>query len=240
MNSHHRHSIRLNGYDYSRAGAYFVTTCTQNRACLFGDIVHGDMQLNNAGEMIQTVWDELQMRFKDIELDEFIVMPNHTHGIIVLPHRRGESCIRPVIHPDEYSVIPPNTRPNDGGDDGNDDGANVEGDHKDRPYVGDNDRPCRPNGTLPNTVGRIVQAFKSITTHAYINGVKQSGLRPFPGKLWQRNYWEHIIRNEPELNRIRTYIRHNPAQWESDKLKNPGVGGVRESATEYAVEAWMI
>lgn len=77
------------------------------------------------------------------------------------------------------------------------------GDHKDRPYGGS-------GGTLPGTVGRIIQAFKSISTHEYTVGVKNSGWPPFPGKLWQRNYWEHIIRNETELNHIKEYILNNP------------------------------
>jgi len=239
---HNRHSIRLNGYDYSCAGAYFITVCAHHRACLFGKIMHGDMQLNHAGEMIQTVWDGLQMRFNDIEWDEFVVMPNHMHGIIVLPRRRrrrGESCIRPPIRPP--------VRPQGICDD-----TKNKGDHKDRPYDGDdsnhachpdgddNNRTGYPNGTSPDSLGRIVQAFKSITTHAYINGVKQSGWPPFSGKLWQRNYWDHIVRNEPELNRIRSYIRHNPSLWESDKLKTSNVGGVHEPASEYAEEAWML
>ena len=81
---HHRRSIRLHGYDYSRAGAYFVTICTQNRECLFGKIENGNMRLNDAGRMVQTTWNELAFRFAMVELDEFIIMPNHVHGVIVL------------------------------------------------------------------------------------------------------------------------------------------------------------
>lgn len=73
---------------------------------------------------------------------------------------------------------------------------------------------------LPDTVGRVVQAFKSITTHEYVRGVKQYGWPRFKGKLWQRNYYEHVIRNDGQLNRIRKYIIENPAKWESD-LENP-------------------
>ncbi len=83
------------------------------------------------------------------------------------------------------------------------------GDHKDRPY-----------GTLPGTVGRVVQAFKSITTHEYTRGVKQCGWPRFKGKIWQRNYYEHVIRSDGELNRIRKYIAENPAQWALDR-ENP-------------------
>ncbi len=192
-----RRSIRLKGYDYSRAGAYFVSVCAHNRACLFGEIAdlsafgHAQagrqMVLNDAGRMVEFVWGKLPVRFDRLELDEFVVMPNHIHSIFVLC-RRGEPCVRPMF-----------------------DQPAKQGEHKVRPY-----------GTLPNTVGRIVQAFKSVTTHEYINGVKQHGWPPFPGKLWQRNYYEHVIRNENELNRIREYIINNPKKWAFDR-DNPDV-----------------
>lgn len=233
---HQRRSIRLQGYDYAQAGAYFVTICTQQKACLFGKIVHGEMQLNEAGKMIDEVWHQLPMRFDTLALDEFVVMPNHIHGILVLQEgdsktgdhkdhpyamrnidRRGESRIRP-----ESCIRPHAVRNTNDGDD-----------HKDRPYATRNinrrgescirPHPMRhthPRGTLPDTVGRIVQAFKSITTHAYITGVKQQGWSPFAGKLWQRNYWEHIVRNESDWHQICEYIHNNPLQWELDQL-NP-------------------
>ena len=211
---HRRRSIRLRGYDYSQAGAYFVTICSQSRICFFGDIVDGDICLNDSGRMIQAIWDNLPIRFHHIRLDEFTVMPNHIHGIIILA-RRGESCIRPDIRPESNGPL---------GD--HHSGDHILGDHKDRPYgtlPETENYTHRPHGTLSNTFGRIVQAFKSISTHKYIIGVKQSGWPPFPGKLWQRNYWEHIVRYESEMNRIREYIRNNPSQWELDKL-NPGTG----------------
>jgi REP element-mobilizing transposase RayT len=79
-----RRSLRLQGYDYAQAGAYFVTTCTQNRTCLFGEVADGSMRLNSAGELAATVWNNVLERFPGIELDMFVVMPNHLHGIIVL------------------------------------------------------------------------------------------------------------------------------------------------------------
>ena len=181
---HQRRSIRLQGYDYSKAGAYFITICAKERQCLFGDITDGTMRKNDAGQMVQMVWNNLPNRFGNMDLDEFTVMPNHFHGIVTLS-RRGEACLRPS----QSSVKP--------------------GDHKDRPY-----------GTRPDSIGRVVQAFKSITTHQYINGVRCSGWHPFPGKLWQRNYWDHINRDEAELTNIREYIVNNPFLWESDQL-NP-------------------
>jgi len=81
---HHRRSIRLKGYDYSQAGAYFVTICTQDRACLFGKVVNGEMRLNDAGRMVLAEWNMLPERFPHVVLDAFVVMPNHVHGIVVI------------------------------------------------------------------------------------------------------------------------------------------------------------
>lgn len=81
---YHRRSIRLKGYDYSQAGAYFVTICTQGRECLFGEVVDGEMRLNEAGQMVHRIWNDLFVKYPDIEIDEFVVMPNHFHGIIII------------------------------------------------------------------------------------------------------------------------------------------------------------
>ncbi len=81
---HHRHSIRLQGYDYTQSGAYFVTMCAQNRECLFGEIVDGEMRLNDAGQMVARWWDEVPCKFSSVEMDNFVIMPNHFHGIAVI------------------------------------------------------------------------------------------------------------------------------------------------------------
>jgi len=190
---HHRRSIRLRDYDYSSAGAYFFTLCVQSRECLFGDIVDGDMMLNDAGRMIQVIWEALPERFHFAQLDEFRVMPNHFHGIVILNHGRGESCIRPV-----------SLDSTDGdGEDQN------QGEHKVRPY-----------GTGENSLGRVIQAFKSLTTLAYVKGVNHLTWPPFPCNLWQRNYYERVIRNHNELTRARDYVVNNPMKWRMDK-ENP-------------------
>ena len=182
---HYRRSVRLKDYDYSQTGAYFVTVCTHNRECLFGEVADGEMILNDAGRMVRSVWNELPTRFPGLELDAFVVMPNHVHGIIVI-HGRSESRIRP------------------------DDCHNPNlGDHKDRPY-----------GTTAGSLGRIIQAFKSVVTHEYVMGIRQQRWTPFQGRLWQRNYYEHIIRNDDELNQTREYITQNQMQWELDE-ENP-------------------
>ncbi|ACD89859.1 MAG: hypothetical protein HGA57_00260 [Chlorobium limicola] len=89
MTRKQRHSIRLKGYDYSQPGAYFVTICAHNRLCLFGAIENGDMYLNGAGEMVQSVWDEISRYYADVEADAFVIMPNHVHAIVVLSRFRG-------------------------------------------------------------------------------------------------------------------------------------------------------
>ena len=221
---HHRRSIRLKGYDYSRAWAYFVTICTQNRECLFGCVEGRKMLANPAGQMAQGVWNDLPYRFPNVALDAFIVMPNHIHGVLALTDRcdaeagkgrRGESCIRPDLHLRDSDM----DDPDNGGDE------DRQGDHKDTPppnaalarvpppsYAN-----VRPRGTLPGSLGRIVQAFTSLTTNEYIRGVKHCNWPSFPGKLWQRNYHDRIIRDDAELNRIRQYIIDNPARWTDDE-----------------------
>jgi putative transposase len=204
---HHRRSIRLQGYDYSQTGAYFITICTQNRECLFGEITDGEMKMNDAGWMIQTIWDEMPIHYRGVETDEFVVMPNHIHGIVVIVGAGPRAC------------------PDDG-----------------HPR-----REGHPQGGAPTlSLPEVVHRFKTMTTKRYTDRVRKSGWAPFPGKLWQRNYWEHIVRNEIELNRIRQYIQYNPVQWELDKL-HPRRGEeifapteIREPAADYGSEAWMV
>jgi len=203
---HQRRSIRLRGYDYSSNGAYFVTICTQGRGCLFGVVADGTMHLNDAGLMLSEWWLKLPERFPAIAMDEYLVMPNHFHGIIMIndadtelsPHdvdRRGEPRVRPPL---ESCIRPPLNGEHEN-----------QGEHKVRPY-----------GTPAGSVGRIVQAFKSMTTNAYIHGVNEHGWPPFPGRLWQRNYYERVIRDERELDVARKYILENPIKWDLDR-ENP-------------------
>ncbi len=186
---HHRRSIRLKGYDYSQAGAYFVTICAQNRECLFGEIAEGgEMRLNDAGAMIVRWWDELSNKFPTFEPDAFVVMPNHIHCIVVITDVGATLRGRP----DEAKQGQPQ-----GG------------------------QPHRAAPTHP-TLGDMMDWFKTMATNEYIRGVKQLGWKPFNKKVLQRNYYEHIIRNERELNAIREYIQNNPANWaaDMDNLKN--------------------
>ena len=187
---HKRRSIRLRRYDYAQAGAYFVTVVTQHRACLFGEVVEDEMRLNGAGEMITSSWQNLPNRFPFIQLDTFIVMPNHVHGVIVL---EGDYKNRPI-----------NDQPV---------GAGLV------PALPTGDEARAPTRGAP-TLGEIVGTFKSLTTHTYIQGVRNKNWTPFDKRLWQRNYYEHVIRSEDSLNETRRYIDTNPQRWLSD-LENP-------------------
>jgi len=204
----HRRSIRLKDYDYSQSGAYFITICTHNRECLFGEIVGEDMLLNNAGTMVESGWNAIPDRFPGVSLDASIIMPNHAHGIIVIEDAAVGANLVFAQEPNAQQPV----------------GANlVFAQDSDARRVAQGriqDSPLRPAGTLPGTVGRIIQAYKSVTTHEYTVGVKQHGWPAFGGRIWQRNYYEHVIRGEKDLNALREYILNNPLKWALD-VENP-------------------
>jgi putative transposase len=186
---HHRRSIRLRDFDYSTNGAYFVTICTQGRECLFGGICDGEMISNEAGRIITQIWTALAAKFPEIVLGEFVIMPNHFHGIICIVG--ADPCVCPPLVQSDPCVCPPLTV-----------GANKAGAHTGAP------------------LHTMIQWFKTMTTNAYIHGVKDQDWSPFPGRLWQRNYYERIIRDENELTSISEYIALNPMRWAEDK-ENP-------------------
>jgi putative transposase len=207
---HHRRSIRLKGYDYRQAGGYFVTMVTQGREELFGEVVNGEMILNDAGEMIVRWWLQLPNKFPNVNVDIFVVMPNHFHGIIFIIDDAKLSIVG-----DDLRVVPGL------GDNGEGKGK---GEHGGSPQRTDSPRPIdssrrtdspqkRPNAPL----SQMIQWFKTMTTNEYIRGVKQLGWKPFNGKVWQRDYYEHIIRNQSTAGRIASYIEANPARWEKDR-----------------------
>jgi putative transposase len=165
---HHRRSIRLQGHNYSSAGTYHVTICSHQRLHLFGEIVDGQMQLNSIGQIVIAQWQNIPRHFPNVELDEFVLMPNHLHGIIIISDR-------------EASEISPNKR-------------------------------AFMQGTQVNSLGAIVQNFKSVTTRK-INRIDRGAGTP----IWQRNYYEQIIQGDRILDNIRQYIADNPSNWESDR-----------------------
>ncbi|MDR0648173.1 MAG: hypothetical protein LBF92_02405 [Synergistaceae bacterium] len=197
---HRRRSIRLRGYDYSQNGAYFVTICTQNRECLFGDIVDGEMQMNNAGRMVEKWCQEITRKYTDIHVNEYIVMPNHFHAIIVNAD--------PAPDPDpvraDLCVCPGGEHMGPGGEHG------CSG--------GEHGRSGGAGEHIGSPLHRCVQWFKTMTTNEYIRYVKNNGWKPFDKRLWQRNYYEHIIRSDDEYARIAAYIAGNPMNWRNDGL----------------------
>ena len=200
---HNRRSIRLKGYDYSRPGGYFLTICTQKRKFLFGDVVGGEMQLNDAGRMVSQWYMALENKFPDIACDAFVCMPNHVHFIIFIvaagspdPAAGADPCVRPSMDPC--------ARP---------DPAAAGADPCVRPSTDPCVRPIKGQTHGSARTPQVVQWFKTMTTNAYIRGVKELGWAAFPGRLWQRNYWDRIIRDERALENIRAYIEDNPAKW---------------------------
>ena len=187
---HHRHSIRLQGYDYSQAGAYFVTIVTWQREMLFGEIVDGVMVLNDFGKIVQWEWLDLPKRFKYLELGTYIIMPNHVHCILIFHDHVGAT--RQGLTDALAGKEPMQTIDSDGID-----GSPL------------------PRGPKPASLGAIMSQFKSRVTKRLW---KIPALKNTP--IWQRNYYEHIIRSESEMDRITRYIESNPSMWMDDD-ENP-------------------
>ncbi len=187
---HHRRSIRLRGYDYTQAGAYAVTICTQGRVCVFSTIVDGEVDLTTIGCIVDETWETLPVRFPQVELDAFVVMPNHVHMIIVIA---DEPPVQETF-PDSVGVglaLPKNEPP------------------RTISQPSGTSREGTPRSAL--TVGDIVGAFKSISAR------KCNRVLDRTGRFWQRNYYEHIIRDAADYENHRQYILTNPAQWTDDK-----------------------
>jgi len=171
---HNRRSIRLTHYDYTQAGTYFVTICTHERSCTLGTIADEEMILSAWGNVAQSCWDAIPSHFPIVELDAFVVMPNHVHGIIVIVDvdRRGMIYHAPTTR--EFS---------------------------------------KP---IASSLSTIVGTFKAAVTR-HIRRLPNPPDHP----PWQRNYYEHIVRDDDDLSRIRQYIEHNVAKWQEDSLWMP-------------------
>jgi len=188
---YNRHSIRLKEYDYSQDGYYFVTTCTQDRKCLFGEIKNGKMTLNEFGTIVDNKIHELKT-YKNVDVDIYCVMPNHIHMIIRIVGAGPCAC------------------PNTGLTRGSWMGSIREW------------STGSTQGSTP-TVGECVKRLKTLTTRIYIDGINHDDWSPFNKRIWQRNFYEHIIRNERELYMIRQYIIDNPKNWEKDRNNEKNV-----------------
>ena len=187
---HRRRSIRLRGYDYAQAGFYFVTICVRDRECMFGEVVDNDVRLSKYGTLVAQAWEDLPNHYPHLELDRFVVMPNHFHGIVVLTpvgagFKSANSDVKPAL-----SDVRSTTRAG-----------------------------LKPAPTKRHGLPEIVRGFKTFSARR-INEIRQT-----PGtSVWQRNYYEHVIRDESDYDRIAEYIANNPQRWEEDSLHpdNPG------------------
>jgi putative transposase len=171
---HHRRSIRLPGYDYSQAGAYFMTIVAYQRDCLFGEIINREMKLNNFGKIAEECWIAIPEHFTNVELGAYVIMPNHVHGIIVVHEmvdddRRGAALLRPY----------------------------------------DNNTNSHKINVKPGSLGAIIRSYKSAVSYRINKEHNATG-------IWQRNYYEHIIRNETDLQNKSDYIEANPILWDQD------------------------
>ena len=207
---YHRHSIRLKGYDYSQEGMYFIKICMHNRLHLFGEIVDHKMILNDAGEIAQNCWLEMPTHYPNVILHEYIIMPNHIHGIIEITKPVGANN-----HSPNNESTNKNSSKNISFND--DDFQNNSYDRDDFVNRGNYGLCERANDYSPlprsssKTIGLIVRGFKIGVTkwfHKNTNIVT----------LWQRNYYEHIIRNEKSYKNISEYIVTNPINWKDDKF----------------------
>jgi len=192
---HHGRSVRVRGYDYTQPGAYFITVCTRDRNSLFGEVVDDQSCLNDFGRITQQEWLRTGLIRTTVQVDEFIVMPNHIHGILIVDEQGGSDC-RGTVHRAPTASV--------------------------RSYVLSEEQFGRP---VPRSVPTIVRSFKATVT------TRINALRGTPGKpVWKRGYYEHIIRSEDELGRIRQYIADNPLRWSLDRENPAAVGGTRPQA----------
>ena len=243
-----RATIRWQEYDYANVGAYYLTICTQDRLHLFGRIMDGAMHRSPMGELAQWCWDAIPEHMPHVDVGEFVVMPNHVHGVVVIRERLvragnsrgvvGADHDRPDTMPDPDTTQPPDTVPPDATPErdtttdrgSNDDAtanaptAQMRADH-DRPL-----RPADPGARLPapnappmkrpmpivpvGSLGRIVRAYKGAVTRL----IYKEGLLTRSIPVWQGNYWDRVIRDDGEHERIAKYIRDNPMNWKGDRF----------------------
>jgi putative transposase len=214
---HHRRSIRLPGYDYRQPGAYFVTICTYQGEPLFDDPV--------LKRVAETLWQRIPRHFPHVQLDAWVVMPNHLHGILILTGNPSPSAPPPEPDPTCRGEASPESPSSTNQ-------TPFAGTHSiDQPLPRDaSPLQDHPTGTPPGSLGTIVANFKSLTARR-INRLRRTPSAP----VWQRNYYEHVVRHERALNAIRQYIAANPARWAWDTY-NPLAAG----PDPQAVELWRI
>lgn len=184
-----RRNLRVPEFDYSQPGAYFVTIVTQDRKRLFGHIFDGEMVLNEIGRMVAEIVEGVPQHYQNINVEVSVIMPNHIHILFLIADV--------VAGPRACQSESPNACQSDQTKSGQPQGVD----------------PTKEGLSLPEIVHRI----KSITTHRYMLGVRDKGWSRFEKRLWQRNYYEHVIRNERDYQAIYEYIVANPTNWDKDE-----------------------
>jgi putative transposase len=186
-----RHSIRLKGYDYSQGGGYFFTIVTFERDCIFGKVNDGEMQVNALGRIVQDCLNEIPAHFPNAGIDSFIIMPNHVHGILFIYDDVfvGARYISPLQKP---SLQTPLQKPS----------------LQEMPQSSQQQQ--RPHGFKPRSLGAIIASFKAAVT-------RRAGRELDSGNIWQRNYYEHILRDHADYERVAGYIFNNPLHWADDE-----------------------
>jgi len=174
--SYNRQSNRLQGYDYSSPGYYFVTIVSHNRLSIFGEIVSGEVQLNQIGDIVERCWKDIPLHFPDVSLEAYVIMPNHHHGIVKINENQNVGTMS--------ETSPFLTKGQD--------------------FI--------PKGSSPRSLGAIIGSFKSATTKQ----VHRFGLTNHK-TIWQRNFYEHVIRDDEDYQRIVEYVQFNPINWEGDQ-----------------------
>ena len=175
-----RRAMRLQDYDYSQPGVYYVTICVQNRQCIFGEIIDGKMQLNEIGQIVVECWNRIPQHFSSVEIGEFVIMPNHMHGIISWG-----------IEETEFPHLCVGTR---------------------SPRPKNSTREHKEDDSSPS-LGKITAYFKYQSTKHINQSHNMARTR-----IWQRNYHDHVVRDDKDLQRLHQYIQNNPLKWELDQL----------------------
>jgi len=220
---HHRRSIRLPGYDYTQPGAYCITICSHDRREIFGEILAGEMQLNTCGHIAWREWERLPSRFPSLQLGAFVIMPNHMHGILII----SDDCTGRSTAAFEEGSAPSSIRR-----------APTTDTTRCAPTTDTNRRAPTPTGEqfgrpVAGSIPTILRSYKSAVT-LRVNRLRvgarrqakrdqilpQSAVPLLDHPVWQRNYHEHVIRNDDEQQRIHDYIFENPQRWEED-AENP-------------------
>jgi len=176
--------MRLRGYHYTKPGAYFLTICSYEKECIFGGIVNGEMRLSEAGVIVLSAWKDLTNHYFHVQLDNFVIMPNHIHGIVILTDTTRYQI-------SENAAVSHNIP------------------------VGAGSEPAPTRVTRRHTLSEIVRSFKTFSARR-INFLRQTPAIP----VWQRNFYDRVVRNKHELHRIRNYIEMNPTNWPQDE-ENP-------------------